>query len=48
MALPSGFSPFVEFVEETQQWTWIGEWDQLFKIPINVAHGIQTVFIFED
>uniref|UniRef100_A0A7N8XJE4 Nuclear factor related to kappa-B-binding protein n=1 Tax=Mastacembelus armatus TaxID=205130 RepID=A0A7N8XJE4_9TELE len=24
MALPSGFSPFVEFVEETQQWRWIG------------------------
>ncbi|XP_038133059.1 nuclear factor related to kappa-B-binding protein isoform X2 [Cyprinodon tularosa] len=24
MALPSGFSPFVEFVEEFQQWRWIG------------------------
>lgn len=24
MALPSGFSPFVEFSEETQQWMWIG------------------------
>ncbi|KAM4726769.1 nuclear factor related to kappa-B-binding protein isoform 2-T4 [Anableps anableps] len=24
MALPSGFSPFVEFVDEFQQWRWIG------------------------
>ncbi|KAM9781328.1 nuclear factor related to kappa-B-binding protein [Syngnathus typhle] len=24
MALPSGFLPFVEFVDETQQWKWIG------------------------
>lgn len=24
MALPSGFSPFVEFSEESQQWRWIG------------------------
>lgn len=24
MALPSGFSPFVEFVDESQQWRWIG------------------------
>ncbi|XP_053187852.1 nuclear factor related to kappa-B-binding protein isoform X1 [Scomber japonicus] len=24
MALPSGFSPFVEFTEESQQWRWIG------------------------
>uniref|UniRef100_A0A8C7YH02 Nuclear factor related to kappa-B-binding protein n=1 Tax=Oryzias sinensis TaxID=183150 RepID=A0A8C7YH02_9TELE len=24
MALPSGFSPFVEFVDECQQWRWIG------------------------
>uniref|UniRef100_A0A3Q3JZG6 Nuclear factor related to kappa-B-binding protein n=1 Tax=Monopterus albus TaxID=43700 RepID=A0A3Q3JZG6_MONAL len=24
MALPSGFSPFVEFVEDSQQWRWIG------------------------
>ncbi|XP_029029987.1 nuclear factor related to kappa-B-binding protein isoform X2 [Betta splendens] len=24
MALPSGFSPFVEFVEESQLWRWIG------------------------
>lgn len=24
MALPSGFSPFVEFSDETQQWRWIG------------------------
>ncbi|KAM9332128.1 nuclear factor related to kappa-B-binding protein isoform 1-T4 [Pholidichthys leucotaenia] len=24
MALPSGFSPFVEFVEESQQWRWTG------------------------
>lgn len=25
MALPSGFSPFVEFVEESQLWRWIGK-----------------------
>lgn len=25
MALPSGFSPFVEFVEDFQQWRWIGK-----------------------
>uniref|UniRef100_A0A3Q1FGT0 Nuclear factor related to kappa-B-binding protein n=1 Tax=Acanthochromis polyacanthus TaxID=80966 RepID=A0A3Q1FGT0_9TELE len=25
MALPSGFSPFVEFVDESQQWRWIGK-----------------------
>uniref|UniRef100_A0AAQ4PW30 Nuclear factor related to kappa-B-binding protein n=1 Tax=Gasterosteus aculeatus aculeatus TaxID=481459 RepID=A0AAQ4PW30_GASAC len=24
MALPSGFSPFVEFSDESQQWSWIG------------------------
>ncbi|XP_045896826.1 nuclear factor related to kappa-B-binding protein isoform X1 [Micropterus dolomieu] len=24
MALPSGFSPFVEFADESQQWRWIG------------------------
>ncbi|XP_030294669.1 nuclear factor related to kappa-B-binding protein [Sparus aurata] len=24
MALPSGFSPFVEFSDDTQQWRWIG------------------------
>ncbi|XP_068455998.1 nuclear factor related to kappa-B-binding protein [Clinocottus analis] len=24
MALPSGFSPFVEFADEAQQWRWIG------------------------
>ncbi|XP_077360742.1 nuclear factor related to kappa-B-binding protein [Festucalex cinctus] len=24
MALPSGFLPFVEFIDETQQWKWIG------------------------
>uniref|UniRef100_A0AAV2JAN5 Nuclear factor related to kappa-B-binding protein n=1 Tax=Knipowitschia caucasica TaxID=637954 RepID=A0AAV2JAN5_KNICA len=24
MALPSGFLPFVEFLDETQQWRWIG------------------------
>lgn len=26
--LPSGFSPFVEFSDETQQWRWIGKIDQ--------------------
>lgn len=25
MALPSGFSPFVEFSDESQQWRWIGK-----------------------
>lgn len=25
MALPSGFSPFVEFSDEAQQWRWIGK-----------------------
>lgn len=25
LALPSGFSPFVEFSDETQQWRWIGK-----------------------
>lgn len=25
MALPSGFSPFVEFSDECQQWRWIGK-----------------------
>lgn len=25
MALPSGFSPFVEFVDDFQQWRWIGK-----------------------
>ncbi|XP_026228001.1 nuclear factor related to kappa-B-binding protein isoform X2 [Anabas testudineus] len=24
MALPSGFSPFAEFIDESQQWRWIG------------------------
>lgn len=42
MALPSGFSPFVEFSDETQQWTWIGKRDQLFKFMINAVLGIKT------
>ena len=25
IALPSGFAPFVEFSDESQQWRWIGK-----------------------
>lgn len=35
MALPSGFSPFVEFSEESQQWRWIGKKNQLFRFLIS-------------
>ncbi|XP_028322584.1 nuclear factor related to kappa-B-binding protein [Gouania willdenowi] len=31
MALPSGFSPFVEFVEDSQQWRWIGSTEEMEK-----------------
>uniref|UniRef100_A0AAQ5ZN56 DEUBAD domain-containing protein n=1 Tax=Amphiprion ocellaris TaxID=80972 RepID=A0AAQ5ZN56_AMPOC len=37
MALPSGFSPFVEFVDESQQWRWIGKRFQLSKYLADVV-----------
>lgn len=45
MALPSGFSPFVEFSDEIQQWRWIGKRDQLFKFMMNSAPGVQSDFM---
>lgn len=42
MAMPSGFSPFVEFSDEIQQWRWIGKRDQLFKFMMNSAPGVQS------
>lgn len=32
MALPSGFIPYVEFIELTQQWKWIGKFILLFIV----------------
>lgn len=42
MALPSGFSPFVEFSDEIQQWRWIGKRDRLFIFMMNSAPGVKT------
>lgn len=36
MALPSGFSPFVEFSHESQQWRWIGKRQLLSKVFVEV------------
>lgn len=42
MALPSGFSPFVEFADECQQWRWIGKMDRLLKSLIDVVLGVHA------
>lgn len=44
MALPSGFSPFVEFSDETQQWRWIGKKDRVVKFSMNAARHIKSDF----
>lgn len=42
MALPSGFSPFAEFVDESQQWRWIGKKDKLLKFLADAVPYIQN------
>lgn len=34
MALPSGFSPFVEFSDESQQWSWIGKDERMSQVVV--------------
>lgn len=39
MALPSGFSPFVEFSDESQQWRWIGKKEWMSQVVVEADVG---------
>lgn len=46
MALPSGFSPFVEFSDESQQWRWIGKRESTSQVVVET--DIQVFFLLDD
>lgn len=48
MALPSGFSPFVEFVDESEQWRWIGKMGQVLDLQTEAAICLQDDSVYTD